>query len=170
MGFRKDLAIGKIGENLVVSLLEQCGCTCKSVDQVDKSLKSAYDIEVTPESGKAFTVEVKYDAYSEISGNLCVEYFNPKLNKPSGVYSSKAELYCYIIPDGLNKTVWIISTSRLRTFIKDEIPLKNLERVGDGNASVLLYKFDHILPSFSRIDNLSCDEIKSLIKKLLKEN
>ena len=164
--FKKDYNLGKKGEEFVKNLLEKCGYKCEEVDSLNKS---AYDIVATPQKGKKFTIECKYDSYSQISSNLALEYFNPKTGKPSGIYVTTAQIYCYLLPDGINITAWIISTIRLREFIKTETPLKNLERVGDGNASILLYKLDHILPKFTRIDNIPCDEVTQAIKRLLKE-
>lgn len=164
--FKRDFNLGKKGEEFLKNLLQKCGYTCTEVDTLNKS---AYDIKAKPPKGKEFTIECKYDSYSQISGNLALEYFNPKTNKPSGIYVTTAQIYCYLLPDDINMTAWIISTNRLREFVKTEVPLKNLQKVGDGNASILLYKLDHILPHFSRIDNLPCDQITILIKKLLKE-
>ena len=61
---RKDLAIGKMGEDNFVKILKKGKLKAKINDK--KEDRSYYDIKAEIE-GKAFTVEVKNDLYEKIS-------------------------------------------------------------------------------------------------------
>lgn len=158
--FKKDLDRGKLGENCVKTLLENCGFEC----EVAKGRNSAYDIEVRLKKFKT-TIEVKYDYYSQISGNMFFETFNPKLNKPSGVYSSEAILFCYVLPDDVHRLMYVVKTDLLKNFLKNESPLRLLTKAGDGNSSGAIYKIETALKVFKRLDNLEKEAVIKLIKK-----
>lgn len=166
VSFKHDIKLGKRGEQEVKNLLEKSGFT---IEEVDKQNRIAYDIRIVLKTHNIdTTIEVKFDRLAESTGNFCLEYFNPKLNKPSGINATSSLLYIYIIPDGSNLPIWATSVKLLKKYIRDNPPLKDLKRVGDGNSSIYLYRLDEILKIFVRLDNISIDLIPDKIKWLLK--
>lgn len=166
MAFAYDMARGKRGEKLVVSILEFGGIECKINE--DKETNVYYDIECKAGRDK-FKVEVKSDYMAERTGNLAIEYYNTKKDESSGLYITKADLWVHCIKDGSNLTVWATHVETLKQFIKDEKPERIIDNGGDKNASLLLYKDFHILEIFKQIDNLEEKDIKKVIKKVLNE-
>jgi len=158
--FKRDLDRGKLGENCVKTFLENCGFECEVV----KGKNTAYDMTVSLKKFKT-TIEVKYDYYSQISGNMFFETFNPKLNKPSGIYSSEANIFCYVLPDDMHRLMYVAKTTLLKDFLQNETPLRLLTKVGDGNSSGAIYKIETALKVFKRIDNLEKEAVVKLIKK-----
>lgn len=167
MGFLKSMSQGKNGENAAISLFQLIGIDCKKDEDKDK--RNDHDLVCQLDKLK-FTVEVKHDLMAEKTGNIAVEYHNSKLDKPSGIYSTKANLLVYIVPDQDNMTIWVCSVKKVREFIKDVAPFRSVKNAGDKNANLFLYKEDDILgPLFIRIDNISKDEALKVIKKHLKD-
>ena len=59
-------------------------------------------------------------------------------------------------------------TKDLKSFVSKNPPFKTFDNAGDGNANILLYKVETILPEiFHRTDNLSAKNIKKLISELI---
>lgn len=167
MGFKRDLALGKKGENLVIKLFSKHGIEVES--NPDKETRSHYDI-VGKFEKKNFTIEVKYDYKAAETGNLAIEYSNPKSNKPSGINVTKATFWSTIVDDMGFPTIWLASVKSLKKFINEYKPWKIFSFAGDGNASIYLYKNDLILDKiFHRIDKLAEDEFKKILKRLIKE-
>lgn len=164
--FVQSRYIGKHGEELIRKLLTFSGIEC--VPNEEYKSKDDYDLICKVDKTK-FTIESKYDRYSQKSGNLAIEYYNPKSKKPSGITSTKATIWGLIINDMDYQTIWITKVDTLRDFIKNNKPSKTIESVGDGNASIHLYKVENILPIFTRIDNLEKEDIVKTIKTLLKK-
>lgn len=156
----KDLLIGQEGENKVSKILVDAGWTI--LPTLDKKQRSFYDIEAS--KGKVrILVEVKNDKYAAISGNIAIEIFNTKSNKPSGINITKSCIWAVI----LDNEIWFASTIQLKKFIKDAIPHKSVNNGGDKNAALLIYRKDHILPKiFHRVDDIVTDELNKLIEKL----
>lgn len=168
MGFRQDLKLGKQAERAVKNLFENSGFV---INEVDSGANPGYDMEISFVGEKCSvkaTAEVKLDRLAETTSNFCLEYFNPKTNKPSGINITSSLLYVYVIPDGSNLPVWVTSVKLLKRYIRENTPFKDLKRVGDGNASIYLYKLDDILKIFKRIDNIPHKDIPLIIKNILK--
>lgn len=156
--FKKDEAVGKVAEGLVTTLLSGCGLKTTPVSFENKSF---WDITFeSPTSWKLgikdINVEVKHDVYQQRSGNLAIEIWNCKSDKPSGLKISKAHLWTYVLSD----SIWICNTQDLRMFT-DSIPPKRLvSKAGDGNATIILYDSEEILNAvFHRIDNIQRTDI-----------
>ena len=158
---RKDLAIGKQGEESFIKILKKGNVKASSNEE--KKSRSYNDIK--GELGdQEFTVEVKNDLYAAKSGNIAIEVYNPYSNKKSGLSITKSDLWVHIV----NNEYWVAKTKELKSFVSKTPPFKKRDSVGDGNANILLYKVETILPEiFHRIDNLTAKNIKKLISKLI---
>lgn len=146
--FLNCLVQGAVGEDLTIAILEKAGFAI-----VEKHCKgSDYDMKALDPQGREFTLEVKYDIKSEQTGNIAIEFFNSKKNKNSGVAVTKADFWVFVFPSG---EVWIALTSNLISFLHEISPDRILYGAGDGNAGLMLYKKDIILPQvFCRIDDI----------------
>ena len=160
MGISKDFERGKEGEDLLISLLKKAKISCERNES--KEERSYYDVKAKLESS-SITCEVKNDLYASKSGNIAIEVYNPKSNKKSGLTITKSDLWVHIV-DG---NVWVARTADLKGFIETNKPLREVEKAGDGNATILLYKAKDILPKvFKCIDHLSGKDIKKTIQSL----
>jgi hypothetical protein len=164
--FRSDKKIGDIAENAVIDIFNKIGRCAKA-----EKGEIGYDIELfLPYENDwiARLIEVKYDVMSARTGNVAIEFMNSSMNKASGVLATQSHYWCYAFPDG---EIWICSISRFREFLNNSIPLKILHDVGDGNASILLYKKDVLLEAcMYKITGLTPKELSELLIVLDKEN
>jgi len=170
MGFPQSHNIGKQGEGLLIAILNSVGLNATK----NQDLETKYDYDVSFQLGKSNkTVEVKFDAMAVKTGNLCIEYHNSKQDKPSGIDVTKADIWCHIVLDGDNPTVWITSVAKLRSYIQNNEPMKKIKNGGDKNANLYLYRLDDILLGgnsiFKRIDNVDNTTVTKHIKEVLKK-
>lgn len=165
MGIQKSLAIGGIGENFVISHFTKQGI--KTEKHTGKDLIT-HDLECEFDTTK-FHCEVKFDVMAEKTGNLAIEFYNCKKGTPSGLDATKAHIWVHVIKDGNNLTIWLASVKALRAYVKDNPPLRIIGAAGDGNASLYLYKEETLLDAvFNRAETLEEDELKKVIRKLLR--
>jgi hypothetical protein len=155
----KELRQGEEGQNLLIDRLAKAGYLCS----LSPPRTIGYDVicQLPP---KTFTVEVKYDVMSTRTGNIAVEYWNSKQNKPSGITASTSNLWCYVI--GSEKEIWLTPTSKLRLFVQNEKPVKSIENGGNKNSNMLIYEKNHICSAFTRIDIMSNIEVFKLVQAL----
>ena len=162
MGFKRDLAAGKNGEEIVKKTLEKFGVTVEFPETREVDLVCQF-------GKKKFTAEIKNDMYAEKSGNVAFEYWNSKSDTASGITSTKATVWFHIIPDLSLKTLWATSVKLLRNYIQDNKPFRSIKKVGDGNADIHLYKMDQILEDiFHRLDNITSEDFKKIFKEIIK--
>jgi len=156
MSIIKDLKAGKDGENMFLSLLKTNGISGEQIEGkfLDFDIKAILDMD-------EITFEVKNDLYAKKSGNIAIEIFNPKSNTASGLTATKATFWIHI----LEKEIWGITTERLRRFIDDNKPHRTIDRGGDNNAMLLLYKKEDILKVFTRLENLPTKDFISFLKE-----
>lgn len=159
MPFHNDIARGNYGEKLVYTYFKSHSIP---IIYTDKKNRKFWDLQITIDD-RLMKLEVKYDEYESKSGNIAVEIFNSKLNKPSGIYVTKSDFWIYVLK---NKSIWIAQTKLLRKFILKTQPLKVVKNAGDGNADLLLYKNSTILDIFNRIDNIDDKEYLCTLLKL----
>lgn len=165
MTFKRDFALGKNGENLVLKIFKKNNLELEL--NIDKNKKSDYDA-LGKIGKKKFSIEIKFDYMAEKTNNLAIEYNNPVKDTPSGIAITKANLWCHIILDMGNPTVWLTSVKKLKQYIKDNKPWKIIDKAGDGNSSIYLYNDLTILYAiFSRIDMLNESDFTKKIKELL---
>ena len=138
MGFVRDLARGKLGEQTFVNWLSQYNIPSKKIEGVSGDIQ--FDI-----NGKTLTAEVKYDEKSLITGNIAIEYMNSRKNALSGILSSLANFWIYVLPYEGSNTIWCADRLKLLQFVTNTKPFRIFENAGDGNANIFLYKKDNIL-------------------------
>lgn len=165
MGFVKDKIKGENAEDSVAKILS-CHWDVNKASDLETGAFSDWDLSAAQVGTgyEVFTVEVKYDEMQSKTGNIAIEIYNPRSGKPSGLTATKATLWCHVLQD----SVWITSVDELKKFCEDTPPFKSFNSVGDGNASILLYKTEHILEIFERIDKCPNQEIQQKINSMLK--
>ena len=164
MGFVSDKIKGENAEDSVAEILSQHWDVHKAYE-LETGAFSDWDLSVSQlgTGYEVFTVEVKYDEMQAKTGNIAIEIYNPKSGKPSGLTATKANLWCHVLQD----SAWITSVEKLKEFCEDTPPFKSFNSVGDGNASILLYKTEDILKIFERIDRCQKTELHQKISLLL---
>lgn len=143
--FLNSLKQGNNGEQLVVDLFNLNGYTCVK----NEGKKVEYDYTVTKLG--SYKLEVKSDYMATQTGNIAIEYFNSKLNKPSGITATLADFWVHVLFNP--SQIYIIRPAKLKQFIDEVAPLKTVIAGGDKNSSMVLYDKDVILPIFTDITN-----------------
>ena len=155
--FLRDLSDGKIAENRVLDLFNDCDYDAHLAAKRNPN----WDIECGWEAGtKLFTIEVKYDMYEQRSGNFAIEVFNTNKQKESGLFGTRADLWCHV----LSEEIWMTHVDKLRLWTSSHPPNRIIEHAGDGNATIWLYAKEEITEALTRIDNLDASEIKDIVE------
>lgn len=161
MSMLKSLKVGNIGENRVISMLRALGIIVSKNE--DKDTRAFYDL-ICEYDGVKFTCEVKFDVMSEKTGNVAIEIFNSKSNKPSGIFVTKADIWIHILPDDSNLAICICSVKKIKEYSKKEQPLRIIKGAGDNNADIMLYTVENTMENlFSRIDNVDNEKAMKII-------
>lgn len=147
MGFKKSLAIGNKGQQLVTQILEDNGFIVES----SKGKVVEWDIKAV--GLHEFSGEVKFDDYSAKSGNLAIEFFNSKACKASGITATTADLWFHVCPPN---EVLVVRVDTLLNYCKNTKPFKTIKAGGDGNADLYLYRKDEIIKIFKTFEQESC--------------
>ena len=162
MGFLNSRDKGMEGVNFVKTLLDKA--KIKYEEKIGNHPE--FDLIITLNKTIIY-VEVKFDIYQSKTGNLAIEYYNPKTQKKSGISETKAQLWIYVLQGGF---CWVSNTKSIKKYIKRNKAKKDIKYGGDRNASLYLYDSVEILTSiFKRIDNCSARVLKSIIKKLYQD-
>ncbi len=163
MGFKNDRQAGNSIESKLQEILIKAGVACQL--NSDPSKYREYDLSCELNK-KEFFIEAKFDKYCERSGNIAIEFYNPKAGKPSGIGVTTADIWAHAIT--CPYSIWVTSVSKLKRFILENKPLRTISCGGDDNSSMHLYKKDLIFPAiFVRIDELSDDELKKIILEMI---
>lgn len=163
MGFARDKQTGDTAEDYISSILEAAGIPTQRND--DRTKYSDYDL-TGKLNKRPFTIESKYDLYESRSGNIAIEFFNPKSGRPTGIDATKADLWIHVLDKPM--TVWATSVATLRRYIREHDPVKVVDCGGDANAAILLYKRQEIFKDiFHRLDGLKPIPLRTLLVKLL---
>ena len=166
LGFVNSLRHGDRGEQFVISLLTDLNFSPEK--DSDLTNPARHDI-LCRVAKKKVSIEVKYDIMSEKTGNIAIEVWNPKADKPSGLTASTSDLWFHLVPDGTNITCWIAKTSDLVRYTKEVTPKRVVEICGDNNSTILLYSNEVVLGTvLQRLENLERNKAIKLIKDLLK--
>lgn len=161
MGFMRDLSVGNKAEGLVQMAFAKHGVETTVPD----SPSSAYDLQASL-LNRDVTMEVKFDLFCARSGNIAIEFFNPKQGKPSGVQATKADIWVHLITKPMS--IWVASVVALKNFIKTVKPHKTVACGGDDNSSMYLYKQEVIFDSvFTRIDECNTEDFFKVFERLL---
>ncbi len=157
----KEFIIGSKGETLVSEIFNRHGLTCNK----PKVFNRFHDL-IFAHDKTDYTIEVKYDVMGARTGNIALEFWNSKAEKPSGIVASQATLWAHIFDGG----VYIVSVLDLRVFLQNNKPLRIIFSGGDNNANLYLYKAADILKSvFVRIDLLNKKQFLDVVKKCLRK-
>ena len=132
MSFKRDLNIGKQGEQFARAKLEELGYKTEDGD--------GKHIDFFLLANSKFSCECKFDVYANKSGNWAIEYYNSKICKPSGIESTTCDLWIHVI--GQNE-IYFNKVSALKKFIQDTKPDRDVSG-GDNNSQMFLYKKDNI--------------------------
>lgn len=146
--------------------MNKCGIKAsRNEDEKDAS----FDIQAKVDR-KKFTIEVKYDSMAQKTNNIAIEVWNTKKDEPSGLNITEADLWIHCLNDDTNITVWAIKVDRLKEVVKEMKPLKVVENSfrGDSNAKLFIYTIDSIIQEFVRLDNISNEQVKKEVKRLVK--
>src|SRR5208283_40550 len=155
MGIKKDFKAGNDGEEIVNKLFQQQFFVGKNRTEHLSDYDLACWDNVNPDP--IFTIEVKNDLYGEKSGNIALEFWNSRKDKPAGISATKANLWAHVIP---NSGVWITSVKKLLDYVHSHPSFRTIFSGGDGNADMYLYKMNDILPSvFVECSKLTSDEL-----------
>lgn len=139
-----DIKRGSDGESRVKTILELMGHECEF--NTDRKSRSYFDLRI---NGRE-TIEIKNDFYASKSGNVAIEYYNPRSNKPSGINITQSDIWCHII----DEEMFVVRTDILREFVDTEEPKRVIKRAGDGNASLKLFAIEHIMKIFIPISRI----------------
>jgi hypothetical protein len=146
--FAKSLAVGRVGEARVAEVLAADGVAVSPTSRADQGRGDL--------RADGVLLEVKYDLYEARSGNVAVEFFNPRAGRPSGVASSGSDGWCFVLAD---RSAWVCPTPALRTHVEAGPAGAGFRRLslaaGDGNASLALYDRRALFAAlFRRLDGL----------------
>ena len=149
--FCRDLEIGHAAEQQVIRLFTKCGFPC----QTNSTNLTTHDFTFQHDN-KEWSVEVKFDKWQHKSGNIAIEYFNPKLAKPSGILATTSQFWVVVL---LNGQIWMAKTDALRKHFNTEPGIRDVLSGGDGNASFRLYRDSSLFGSvFFEIDEQTLRE------------
>lgn len=158
--FLRSLSAGNKAEAMLQTIFATHG-----VQTEQTTGKEQYDILAKLPSQEV-KLEVKYDIRCARSGNIAIEFYNPKSGRPSGIGSTIADLWVHIITKPLS--VYITSVPLLKAYVSSIPPHRLVDCGGDDNSSMYLYKapaiFGHI---FHRIDESPKDEFLQIVSSLL---
>lgn len=162
MNIKEDLAKGREGEEKVIALLNTIDI--ESEHNNNKKTLKYWDISSKTPKEQEFKIEVKNDIMAKDTGNIAIEVNNPRSGKESGINVTKSDIWVQIIDD----EIWACKSSVLKSFIKKNKPFKTIKYAGDGNATILLYKMQEILPAiFHPISGLSKKHLADTMQKLI---
>ncbi len=148
--FRRDLEVGKVGENIAKKALEFAGYLVTHGD----GRKADLLVE-------GLICEIKYDIYANRSNNIAIEFFNSKTCKPSGLGSTSADLWIHVLSD---TEVYICDVQDLKGFTEKIKPKRTIFSGGDKNADMWLYSKEDIISGCFL--NLTKEVVDELIAKI----
>lgn len=140
--FREDLKDSEESVDRVIKFLSEHDCT-----QIQKNDDGKYDISYINKSGQPRTAEVKNDLMWNDTGNVAIEYVSRK--KPSGISTSKADVWYYVLGDIL----YMVPIGRLRAYLFEHWDRYRRVNGGDNNTSkLILLPLDEFYTVFIRLN------------------
>lgn len=153
--FISDLKEGRKAERFVKRLFVEAGIT------IEKSSNTSKFDFTCKYLGEEASVEIKFDKMNAITGNIALEYWNPRTNKPSGITASKADFVVYVLTTPL--TALVCRIDKLRLFIEKNTPDKIITGGGDGNSNMYLYKTQKLNQVFVSLSEVASHERAELL-------
>ena len=114
----------------------------KDISNIKINKDKLFDISCDYKNS-TYTFEVKYDLMATKTGNIAIEYFNPKLNKESGILATQADFWVTILHNPTE--IFISPVKILKKFLDNIPPCRIITIGGDNNSSMMLYKKEKIL-------------------------
>lgn len=162
--FAKDIKIGQEGESRVIEVLGEAGLHCIRNSGREHSVLKGHDLAFWFHPRERL-LEVKYDIYESKSGNVALEYYNPRTRTPSGINATNSDIWVFVLKGG---AVWACRTDDLRKHFKEQPFYRDIGCGGDDNASMKLYKREQLFgPLFIQIDQLPPAERYAAIASML---
>lgn len=153
--FLKSLNLAKETEDYVIKKILDKGVVCSRGD--------GKSVDIYIYLSKTIKCEIKHDIMAEKTGNIAIEFFNSKINKPSGITSSECDIWFHVI--GRLKEVCFTSVELLRKFCRENDPDKIVYRGGDNNSDMMLYKKEKLDSLLIKLDDVE-DITKCLMSML----
>ena len=167
MSFMQKLAEGHAAEDYVCHILGKAGYTPRLNEATARKDQSKFDVRFDF-FGRQVSLESKLDAMASQTGNVAIEHWNPRTRQPSGIIGTRAELWVQVFLRPL--AAYVARTGDVKRFMDTVPPHRSLQRVGDGNADIVLYQADTILPAvFYGLDATSPSELQHLLRHLICE-
>jgi hypothetical protein len=164
VGFRRDVAVGGVGERALVGVLAGAGLEAAQNKATKRSELARWDVEFRL-AGRRVTAEVKTDLYEARTGNVAVEFFNSRSGKPSGIAATAADLWVVVLADG---GVWAARTAALKGYFDSQPCVREVHGAGDGNASLRLFRRAELFAAvFKRLDGLPAPELLTVLEDSL---
>jgi len=140
--FIKQNDIGKAGEEVVAGFLEARGNTI--LEKAGNNYFPDYDLKILTKLGYELTFEVKTDTSKY--ANVAIEF--KSRGKPSGIYSTKADMYAiYFESEG---AVYVADTGRLRLWILENSPAIKKNTYNDSETFLFLIPKEKFIEEFTR--------------------
>lgn len=168
-GFKSDLSTGATGEGRFAAVVKAAGLPVEANPGESRADKAGYDLRVDiPPHEVRLDVEVKHDVSEAKTGNVAVETFNPRSGKPSGLSSTAAAVWVFVLKDN---TVWAARVGDVRRAVgrasRDEGYVRRIAVAGDGNAEIHLFRRGPFFgATFFRLDDVSGDELAAILAAL----
>ena len=153
--------IGDTAENAIVRLFTKMGFECTK-NKIRKEF-SYYDI-LCRSGNSELKVEVKNDVKATKTGNMCIEYYNPRSQKSSGVGITQADVWAHVI----GSQALLFKVPMLKKMLEDVPPFRNIMLGGDDNSRFYLYRIESVLPYASANIDLEDNAITSEFSQKIK--
>ena len=163
MGKRKPKSfnIGDAGERRIINLLTTHGVPCHKNEIKENRFK--YDV-LGKLDKKNFSVEVKFDVAAARYGNIAIEIWNNKQDKPSGLYVTEATFWGHVLDD----MILMSTVQQLKDFVAENAPCRHITFGGDENAELLLYDKQRIVGQvLMRVDDMTKDDFLTYLRARL---
>lgn len=144
--FIKDMHTGKIGEEVVISILEEYEEVEFIMDVSDEKPFQKVDIDLLLFTNKGYVVpvEVKTDTMAHRTGNFVYEVYSSKTKKTQGCFEKTKSQYIFYFLKA-TKEVYAIETKKYRQYVEENCKGKQkLIKMGD-NAEGYLVKIKDLV-------------------------
>lgn len=142
MGFVRSLSVGKTGEQWVLEKLLSEGKEAGL--NTDPATRSFFDV-VARDGPELTTYEVKCDKRCKETGNVAIEFYNPKSGCLTGISTSLSDYWVLFVGDEVSP--YVVKTDELRRYCSKNPSVRRASS-GEKNADVLLYRWDSIKEIF----------------------
>lgn len=129
---KRSLAAGQAGERLLLSRLTGAGLECG----LNTGARHSHDLWFRL-GGRRWLVECKFDFAAARTGNLALEFWNTRQWQPSGLWRTRADLWCHLVPEAGREQVFLARVADLRAWHGQD--MGDVRDGGDDNSRMSLY-------------------------------